>query len=88
MATTFVAECYWPGLSEDQGRAAMAQVVAAEQEVPSDVRCVGCIVMPSDGVALFLFHAPSAADVELTSDRSGIRFERIIESVQLVVDAV
>jgi hypothetical protein len=56
---TFMVECYWPGTIEPKARETLNRVVRlAGEPVPEKaVRCLGCIYVPADGMALFLFRA-------------------------------
>jgi hypothetical protein len=68
---TFVVECYWPGMIELEARATLDRVVRLGGEAlpGQSVRLLGCIVLHSDGLALFLFNAPSEAVVKHTASR-------------------
>ena len=82
---TFVVECYWPGIIEDDARATLDLVVRlSEEALPGEgVRLLGCIVVPSDGMALFLFHAPSESMVNDISRWAEVPFDRIVQSVYI-----
>ncbi len=62
------------------GRIASAahQVSGAE-----GVQLLGCILMPSDGMVLFLFRAPNAWSVKDQRWLSDVPFDRIVESIQI-----
>jgi hypothetical protein len=47
------------------------------------VQLLGCILMPSDGMALFLFRAPNEGSVKDQSCLSDVPFDRIVESIQI-----
>ena len=82
---TFVVECYWPGMIEETARATLDRVVRLEgQAFPGQaVRLLGCIVVPSDGMALFLVNAPSEAVVRHMGGLTEVPFDRIIECVYI-----
>ncbi len=81
---TFVAECYWPGMIEQEARDTFDRVRLTGEASPDQaVMLLGCIVLPSDGMALFLFHAPSEAEVKDVSGLAGLPFDRIVESVHI-----
>jgi len=64
---TFVVECYWPGIDEAQVRDVLTRVTQPRPGTAASrraVRSLGCILVPSDGLALFLFEGPSAALVD------------------------
>jgi hypothetical protein len=82
---TFVVECYWPEITEDQIRETLTQVAPAT--VAGDpggrVESVGCILIPSDGMALFVFRGGSEDLVRERSADSDVPFDRIVESIQI-----
>ena len=73
---TFVVECYWPGITEVQASAALTRV-----EDP--IQALGCILVPSDGMAIFLFWSPSSIRLSETSRLAELPFDRIVESVHV-----
>jgi hypothetical protein len=78
----FVVECYWPGIIEDDVRDTL-QRVSQLGGVPSPgrtPRSLGCILVPSDGMALFLFEASSQDVVRRIGRRTEVPFDRIVES--------
>jgi hypothetical protein len=78
IAPTYVVECYWPSITEDHVRDALARLARIPQGTASHgdfAHCIGCILVPSDGLALFLFEGPSAAIVQSRS--AGQRFRSI-----------
>jgi len=81
-ATSFVAECFWPGVSDDDLRAlderaeASAASLATEGE---EVGYVGSILVRDDEVVLCLFEG-SVAAVRRAAERAAIPFERILEA--------
>lgn len=82
---TYVVECFWPGIDEDQANVALVQMAAARKEVgtANQVRAVGCIVVPSDGMALFLFDGPSATSVAEVGRLIQLPFDRVVESLHV-----
>ncbi len=50
------------------------------------VQLLGCILMPSDGMVLFLFRAPNEELVKDQSWLSDVPFDRIVESIQIGLD--
>ena len=86
IAPTYVVECYWPGIAEDHVRDVLARVARLPQGTAShgdSAQCIGCILVPSDGLALFLFESPSAAIVQSRSTWAEVPFDRIVEAVQI-----
>jgi hypothetical protein len=86
MATsTYIAECFWPDLRDDdvERRGDRLRAAAAELSLNGgNVELTGSIVLPEDEVVFYLFQAPSAELVRLACDRARLRFERVIESVR------
>jgi hypothetical protein len=82
---TFVVECYWPGITEEQVRHALALVGRVRNGVGTvePVRRLGCILVPSDGMAIFLFQAASALRLSETAQQAGLPFDRIVESIHV-----
>ena len=73
---TFIVECYWPGITEAQVSDVLTLV-----ERPS--RALGCILVPSDGMAIFLFLSPSSIRLSEAARRAELPFDRIVESIHV-----
>jgi hypothetical protein len=85
---TFMAECFWPDMSEAKVQAAGTRAGHAARAASRDgdaVRYLGAILIPADEVAFCLFEASSAQLVQKISERAQIPFERILETVRLDV---
>jgi hypothetical protein len=83
---TFVVECYWPGIDEAQVRDVLTRVTHPRRGTAAARRAVhslGCILVPSDGLALFLFEGPSATVVDEESVWAQVPFDRIVEVVRI-----
>jgi hypothetical protein len=79
---SFVAECFWTGVTEGDLRALDARADAAVAELAQggeQVHYLGSVLMLTDEVVLCLFEG-SGAVVRQAAERAGIPFERIIES--------
>ena len=78
---TFMVECYWPGAID--AKALVHRVVRlAGEAVPGEtVRFLGCILVPADGMALFLFGASNEDAVRGVGRLAEVPFDRIVESV-------
>ncbi len=85
---TFVVECYWPGLIEERVRRTVERVVHLTRggASESEIRSLGCILLPSDGMALFLFRARGEADVKDISRLAEVPFDRIVPSIHIRAD--
>jgi hypothetical protein len=83
---TFMAECFWPDMSEAKVQAAGTRAGHAARAASRDgdaVRYLGAILIPADEVAFCLFEASSAQLVREISERAQIPFERILATVRL-----
>jgi hypothetical protein len=82
---TFVVECYWPGMIEEQARETLERVIRIAREGgPADgAGPLGCLLLPSDGMALYVFVAPNEAAVRQIGSRAEVPFDRIIESIHI-----
>jgi uncharacterized protein DUF4242 len=88
---TFMAECFWPGVTVqnvvDAGdRARHASLATSSGD--SFVRYLGSILVPTDEIALCLFEAASIDAAAEVNRRAGIPSERILEIVRLGGSAV
>jgi hypothetical protein len=83
-AGTFVAECFWPGVTElDLGALDRLATAAAEDlsRAGEPVRYLGSILMRVDEVVLCRFEGGADA-VRLVAERAAIPFDRIVETFQ------
>jgi hypothetical protein len=84
---TFVVECYWPEISEEQVRETLSRLAPSPDRGDSAdaVHSFGCILVPSDGMALFLFRGASQDVVRDRSETAEVPFDRIVESIHIGV---
>ena len=82
---TYVVECYWPALTEELVKVTLGRIASVAQQDPTaeGVQLLGCILMPSDGMALILFRAPNKGLDKDQSWLSDVPFDRIVESIQI-----
>lgn len=82
---TYVVECYWPEITEELVKVTFGRIAwAARQDSSAEgVQLLGCILMPSDGMVLFLFRAPNEGLIKDQSWLSDLPFDRIVESIQI-----
>jgi hypothetical protein len=81
--TTYVAECFWSGVAEDDLRELDRRVDASVAEGGDDsVRYLGSMLIVDDEVVLCLFEGPLAA-VRRVAQRAGVPFERILRSTRV-----
>jgi hypothetical protein len=82
----FMAECFWPGVTEEHLAAAGERSRRAAGVLAADGRSsryAVSILVPSDEIALCLFEAPSEAAATELARAAAIPFERILRIVQL-----
>ena len=82
---SYLVESYWPGVSEDALAVAVSRANEAASQLRrkgSDVRFVGSILVPADETVFCLFEG-SEPDVRAVSERAGVPFERVLESVHV-----
>lgn len=75
---SFVAECFWPGVTNAELEALERRVDAAAAD--GRVLYLGSILMREDEVVLCRFEG-SADDVRRAAEEAGVRFERILETI-------
>jgi hypothetical protein len=84
---TFLVECYWPDIETN---AAMSTEricrLAARKGSKCSVRWLGCILLPSDGLTLFLFQAQSESEVMAFAQVAELPFDRVIEAIRVGPD--
>ena len=79
----YVVECFWPGVSEDKLDSVVRRAAAVADELRLDggkVEFRGTILMLGDETVFHLFEGVEA-DVRAVSERAGVRYERVLESV-------
>ena len=83
---TFLVEHYWPGSSAEHFREIAAHVRATAEAMAEDgapIRCLHSILVPADGSAFCLFDAASAAWIEQLYSRAGVRYNRIVDALEI-----
>jgi len=80
---TFVVECYWPGMLEEDARNILDRVIqlGGKASPGRSVGSLGCVLVPGDGMALFLLTASSEDIVRRAGQLAEVPFDRIVESV-------
>jgi len=81
----YLVECYWPGVSADKVAAAVERAEQAASELRSHgrpVHVLGSILVPADET-VFCFFDGQEADVRAVSEKAGVPFERILESLRI-----
>jgi Protein of unknown function (DUF4242) len=81
---SYLVECYWPGVSEDKLAAAAwraHEAALALRRHGGDVDYLGSILVPADETVFCLFEGREA-DVRAASERAGVPFDRVLESLR------
>ena len=82
---SYLAECYWPGVSEQKLAAAVVQIQRATEDLRlqgHEVRFVGSILLPVDETVFCLFDGTEDG-VRSVSEQACVPFERILESLRI-----
>lgn len=85
---TFVAECFWPGVTEGDLGALDQRATACAAEATrcgQPVQYLGSILMRTDEVVLCRFGGGASA-VRRVAEAAAIPFDRIVETVQSAID--
>ena len=73
-AASFVAECYWPDVREEDVRALDQQIAASLEE---DVRYLGSVLIREDEVVLCQFEGTADA-IRRVAERARVPYERLL----------
>ncbi len=80
-AASFVAECYWPDVHEDEVRALDLRIAASLAD--DDVRYLGSVLIREDEVVLCHFEGTADA-IRRVAERAQVPYERLLATtVQL-----
>jgi hypothetical protein len=85
-SSSYAAECFWAGVTEQDVRAQEERIRAAVSEIaPSGqpLSYAGSLLMPTDEVVMFLFEG-SEQQVRQAAERAGVPFDRIVATSQHV----
>src|SRR5882724_9294858 len=85
-AMTFMAECFWPGVSAQKVADAGERVRKASHAIDRNggfARYLGSILVPTDEIALLLVEAVSIDAATELAQQAAIPSERILEIVRL-----
>ena len=80
---TYLVECYWPAVTEREHAAAAGRARTAAEDARREgdqLEFLGSILIPAEETVFCLF-AGREEDVRAASQRAGLPFERILESV-------
>jgi Protein of unknown function (DUF4242) len=81
----YLVECYWPGVSAEKVAAAVERAEQAAGELRSQgrpVHVLGSILVLADETVFCLFDGEEA-DVRAVSEKAGVPFERILDSLRI-----
>jgi hypothetical protein len=84
--TTFMAECFWPGVTAQKVARTGDRVRRAAHAIGCDesrARYLGSILVPTDEIALLLLEAASITAATELAQQASIPSERILEIVRL-----
>ncbi len=71
-----MVECYWPGITEDQVREVLERSgLSSCPPGQAKVQLLGSLLVPSDGMVIFLFEATSAAAVREAAKLADVPFD-------------
>ncbi len=73
-AASFVAECYWPDVREEDVRALDRQITASLED---DVRYLGSVLLREDEVVLCQFEGTADA-IRRVAERARVPYERLL----------
>jgi hypothetical protein len=83
----YLAECYWPGVTEHKLTLAAERARVAALELESEGRrleFLGSVLVPADETVFWFFDG-AEEDIRAVSTRAGIEVERVLESVRIDV---
>jgi hypothetical protein len=86
--TTYLVECFWPGIDERQHAAAANRAQAAARQLRrqgEEIEFLGSILIPGDET-VFCFFKGREPDVRDASERAGLPFERLLTAVRIAGD--
>jgi hypothetical protein len=86
METTYLVECFWPGVTREGVKAANTRArkrAAALRREGSSLRFLGSLLIPTDEVVFFQFRAASSEEVVRASREAELPFDRVAASVWL-----
>jgi hypothetical protein len=74
--TSFVAECYWPDVHEEDVRTLEQRITAS---LADDVRYLGSVLIREDEVVLCQFEGTADA-IRRVAERARVPYERLLET--------
>jgi hypothetical protein len=86
---TFLVEHYWPGVTEEAFRSAAERVSASARELTGELGQIVFLhstLVPEDESAFCVFQATSPELVVAAYGQAGVRFERILDALEMEQD--
>jgi hypothetical protein len=77
-ASSFVAECYWPDVQEEEVRLLDQRIVAS---LAGDVRYLGSVLIREDEVVLCQFEGAADA-IRQVAERARVPYERLLAATR------
>lgn len=81
--TSYLVECYWPGVNELQLSDAVERLAEAPADQRDGVAWLSSILVPEDEIVLCLATGPSAETVRETAQQAGLPAERVVSCVHV-----
>jgi hypothetical protein len=85
--TTYLVECYWPGVDAQLLADAVERLAGSQQTRSDTVAWISSILVPEDEIVLCLAGGSSAEAVRTSARRAGLPAERIVECVYVAPHA-
>ncbi len=82
--TTYVVECFWPDVHQEQVQEAAGRLKRSAEELTlrgQRVQFTGSIFVPTDEVIFYLLEGGSSEAVRTTCQLAGLRFDRVLPCV-------
>ncbi len=77
---TFMVEGYWPGITEAQVREIVERPgLAGHPPGQREIHLLGSLLVPSDGMVIFLFEGASPSAIREAASLADVPFDRIVE---------
>ena len=83
---TYLVECYVPGIDREALESAASRAAAAAEQLRGDgvaVEYLQAVLVCADEVVFHVFASDGPSAVREASERAGVSFERVLESVAL-----
>jgi hypothetical protein len=83
--TTYLVECYWPGVDSHLVKAAVERAQATSAELGTSkrqVELVESVLVRADETVFLLFEGTSE-DVRFVVEQAHVPFERVLESIRI-----